>query len=110
MSPCITFVKLAEMEQWMVLRSWGSTHRAGLERWLGGLPRLGYDDEVARIWGQLSPEGRRHGRTLPGNDAWNAACCLAERIPLATLNVKDCAELVDFAGLRLITAYLPSAG
>ena len=103
LSPCITFVTLAELEQWVILRDWGPARRAGLERWLDGIPRLGYDDEVARIWGRLSAEGRRLGRSLPANDTWNAACCLAEGVPLATLNVKDYSDIAERSGLRLIT-------
>ena len=104
MSPCITFVTLAELEQWVILRGWGSARRASLERWINMVPRLGYDDEVARIWGRLSAEGRRLGRTSPANDTWNAACCLAEGLPLATLTVKDYSDITERSGLRLITA------
>jgi predicted nucleic acid-binding protein len=40
---------------------------------------------------------------LPANDTWNAACCLAEGVSLATLNVKDYWDLAERSGLRLIT-------
>jgi len=33
---------------------------------------------------------------------WNAACCLAEKLPLATLNVKDYLDFTE-RGLKLIT-------
>lgn len=70
MSPCVTFVTLAELEQWVILRGWGSARRASLERWINMVPRLGYDDEVARIWGACRPRavvsGERRPPTTPG--------------------------------------------
>lgn len=103
MSPCVTFITIGELEKWAVLRSWGQQRRASLARWLDGVPRLGYDDEVARVWGQLAGEAARRGRTRPANDMWNAACCLVEELPLATLNVKDYIDFADHHGLTLIT-------
>lgn len=48
---------------------------------------------TAQIWGRLSADGKRRGRTRPVNDTWIAACCLAWGMPLATLNRKDYADL-----------------
>jgi hypothetical protein len=87
----------------MAIRSWGPQRRAGLESWLGGVPHLGYDDEVSRMWGNLSAEAVRRGRPRPSNDKWNAACCLAEGLPLATLNVKDYIDFTHHHQLQLIT-------
>jgi len=102
-SPSVTFVTAAELEAWMVLRSWGARRQADLHQWLDRVPRLGYDEEVSRVWGHLSAAAVRRGRTRPANDMWNAACCLVEDIPLATLNVKDYRDFADHHGLRLIT-------
>jgi toxin FitB len=33
---------------------------------------------------------------------WNAACCLVEDLPLATLNAKDYQDFVDHHGLVLL--------
>lgn len=41
--------------------------------------------------------------TLPVNDSWIAACCLARDLPLATLNIKDNADLAKREGLALLT-------
>jgi predicted nucleic acid-binding protein len=99
-APCVT---IGELEKWAVLRAWGHQRRASLAHWLDGVPRLGYDDEVARVWGRLSGEAVRRGRTRPANDMWNAACGLVEGLPLSTLNVKDYIDFVDHHGLALIT-------
>jgi toxin FitB len=105
LSPCVTFVTVAELQKWTVLHSWGPQRRAGLAHWLDGVPRLGYDDEVSLVWGTLSAEAVRRGRPRPANDMWNAACCLVEGLPLATLNVKDYVDFVDHHDLNLITAH-----
>ena len=38
------------------------------------------------------------------NDAWIAACCLVDGLPLATFNTKDFADFAQYDGLRLIDA------
>ena len=59
--------------------------------------------EAARLWGTISGWGKLHGRSRPINDTWIAACCLAENLPLATVNVKDYEDLVAEYGLELVT-------
>jgi len=51
-------------------------------------------------WQRARPcaAGRR-----PANDAWIAACCLVEGLPLATRNVRDYAEFVAHERLVLVT-------
>jgi predicted nucleic acid-binding protein len=97
--PCVTFVTVAEMTQWSVVRDWAPRNQAALENWLSGLPFIDCGRETARTWGHLSAAGKRRGRTHPMNDTWIAASCLSEGLPLATLNVKDFA---DNHGLVLI--------
>jgi len=41
------------------------------------------------------PPGQLRGHTRPANDTWIAASCLARQLPLATLNLKDFADLVE---------------
>jgi predicted nucleic acid-binding protein len=50
----------------------------------------------------LSAEGRRRGRSRPINDTWIAACCLAEGLPMAALNVKAYADFAEHHGLALV--------
>lgn len=99
---CVTFVTIAELEQWVTLRSWGRQRSTGLWTWLDSMPHLGCDDEVAHTWGHLSAHTKMSGRTRPTNDMWNAACALTEGLPLATLNTKD---YIDFTeqGLVLVS-------
>ena len=66
--------------------------RAGLL--VGLLLLVNSSGEAGRLWGDLSATGKLRGRSHPINDTWIAACCLAEGLPLATLNTKD---YTDFA-------------
>lgn len=59
--------------------------------------------EVAQTWGRLSATGKRRGQTHPINDTWIGACCLAEGLPLATLNLKDYGSLAEHHGLTLVS-------
>ena len=102
-APCVTFVTLGELTEWAIVRAWGRRTVAVLDHWLATVPVIGYDEEVARRWGRLSAQTRRAGRPRPINDMWNAACCLAENLPLATLNTKDYQDFAEH-GLKLITA------
>ncbi len=99
---CVTFVTVGEMTQWAWLRSWSSRNIGALDDWLSNLVVLDGTWESARTWGRISADGKRRGRTLPVNDSWIAACCLTEGLPLATLNTKDYADLVDEHGLVLV--------
>ncbi len=100
---CVSFVTIGELTRWARLHSWGPRPRGELGHWLRGTVRLGYDEEVARVWGELSAAATQRGRTSPANDTWIAACCLVEGLPLATRNVKDYAGFAEHHGLELVT-------
>ena len=102
-APCVTFVTVAELTEWGHTRNWSQRSMLGIDTWLARVPKLWCNENVARIWGQLSADTRRAGRPRPINDMWNAACCLAEGLPLATLNTKDYQDFADHHGLKIIT-------
>jgi toxin FitB len=85
------------------MRRWGSRNRDALGRWLSRSLLLPYDRRVATTWGELQAAAERRGRPRPVNDAWVAACCLVEGLPLATRNVRDYADFVEHEGLTLVT-------
>lgn len=95
----LTFATVGELTKWTVVRSWGPSRRASLQRFVDRLVTLPYDEDVARRWGQLQARAQLRGRPRPQNDTWIAACCLVDGVPLATLNFEDFAE---HEGLRLI--------
>ncbi len=100
--PVISFVTLAELTQWVELRSWGNQRRERLERWLQPIPILPATSQVSRKWGEISAYARRRGRPRPQNDSWVAACCLVYETPLATLNVRDYSDFAEHEGLILL--------
>jgi toxin FitB len=65
---------------------------------------LPYDEAVSVTWGHLQARAQRRGRPRPVNDAWIAACCLVDDLPLATFNAKDFADFAQHEGLRLLDA------
>jgi predicted nucleic acid-binding protein len=101
---CVTFVTVGELWQWAGIRHWGSRTREQLEDWLTHVVILDSDETVSRTWGQICAGAKLRGRTSPLNDSWIAACCLANGIPLATLNTKDFADFADHDGLALLTS------
>ncbi len=88
---------------WSEVRHWSPRNRAGLVRFLGGLVRLPYDEDVAVGWGRIQAAAVLRGRRRPANDTWVAATCLAHGLPLATRNVKDYVDFVEHEGLVLVT-------
>jgi predicted nucleic acid-binding protein len=101
-SLCITFVTLAEMTQWRVIRDWGPRRMANFEAWRHRIGLLPWDEAVAIKWGEIQGNAYLRGRPRPVNDSWIAACCLANDVALATFNTKDFADYAEHDGLRLI--------
>lgn len=60
------------------------------------------DETVAQLWGTIRARAAARGRPRPANDTWIAACCLANRLPLATFNVKDFIDFAQHEGLILL--------
>ena len=82
----IAFVTVGELYKGAYQAGWGRRRLDALEAWLHLYTILPYDEEVARVWGEVSARGARSGRSVAPNDAWIAACCLAAEYPLMTLN------------------------
>jgi toxin FitB len=95
-------VTVGELWQWAEIRRWGRRTRDQLEEWLSHVVILDSDETVSRTWGQICAEAKLRGRTSPVNDSWIAACCLANGLPLATLNTKDFADFAEHGGLTLL--------
>ena len=99
---CLTFVTVGEMIQWARLRNWSPRNESALGQWLTRCVMIEAGWEAARTWGYMCADGKRRRRTYPLNDSWTAACCITEGLPLATLNVKDFADVVEHHGLTLL--------
>ena len=101
---CVTFVTVAELWQWAEVRHWGHRTRDQLDDWLGRVVVLDSDEAVSRTWGRISAAARFRGSARPVNDSWIAACCIANDVPLATLNTKDFADFAEHDRLVLLAS------
>lgn len=78
-----------------------------MQAWRRRVVVLPFSEPVALTWGELQARAHRRGRPRPQNDTWIAACCLVERLPLATFNIKDFVDFEEHEGLRLVRVEQP---
>lgn len=100
----LSFVSVGELTRWIYTRDLGPRRRQEIETFVTTRPTLPGGDDVARKWGEIIAYADKRGRPRPTNDSWIAACCLTYELPLATLNVADFSDFVEYEGLRIITA------
>lgn len=98
----VTFVTVGELWKWAHLRGWGLRSKVQLIDFLETMTVVPCGEAVARRWGAAAAAAAQRGRTPSVNDSWIAACCLARELRLATLNVKDFADLAENEGLQLL--------
>lgn len=85
----LSFMTLAELQQWSVVRHWGATRRAKLDRFLAAYSVCHSDPQLCRLWAEVSADVTRKGRPIETADAWIAATALALDVPLVTHNPGD---------------------
>lgn len=95
--PIISFMTLAELEQWTVVRSWGSRRRQDLLNYLRRYRVEHSSPELCRRWAEVGDSARGAGRPILTNDAWVAATALTYGLPLVTNNPDD------YAGVSALT-------
>lgn len=100
----ISFMTLAELDQWALLRNRGEQRKQALEAYIARFTVTPYDRERCRLWAATSVEARRPGRPLQTADAWIAATAMLYGVPLVTHNPGDFGGL---PGLLLISEAQP---
>ena len=100
----ISFMTLAELEQWALRRKWGPAARERLERHLQGYLVHSADARLCRLWAEVRHGSERRGRVIDSADAWHAATAMALGVALVTNNPTDYARV---SGLTLLSAGTP---
>jgi predicted nucleic acid-binding protein len=97
----ISFMTLAELEQWAVLRNWGARRHAELLRFVKDhFIVVDSNAALCRKWAEVRGQVKRDGRHIETADAWIAATALLYGAPLITHNAGD---FVNLPGLTVIT-------
>lgn len=96
----LSFMTVAELFQWAILRQWGNRRLSQLEQYLSNYLVIPVDQPLCREWAQVRSDRQSAGRPISAQDAWIAATALHYDLPLITHNVKDFARI---SNLQLIT-------
>ncbi len=95
----LSFMSVAELFQWAILRQWGERRLETLEQYLSNYLIIPVDQPLCREWAQIRANRQTLGRPISPQDAWIAATALRHELPLVTHNFKD---FLDIANLRLL--------
>lgn len=99
----LSFMTVAELFQWAILRQWGDRRVAQLEQYLSNYVIIPVDQLLCREWAQIRADQQSAGRVISPQDAWIAATAIRYDLSLVTHNIKDFREILN---LRLITPAL----
>lgn len=99
----LSFMTVAELFQWAILRQWGDRRVAQLEQYLSNYVIIPVDQLLCRKWAQIRADQQSAGRVISPQDAWIAATAIRYDLSLVTHNIKDFQEIPN---LRLITPSL----
>jgi predicted nucleic acid-binding protein len=96
----LSFMSLAGLRSWAMLRDWGSNRVARLERLVRSMTIFYVDDALCDAWATIAVSAERAGRPITPADAWIAAPAWLDSIPLVTHNRR---HFEAVAGLSLIS-------
>jgi tRNA(fMet)-specific endonuclease VapC len=93
----ISFVTLAELYRWPIIKDWGEVRRRSLESQLRNYLVIPFDNELCQKWAEITSIP---GQPLSYSDSWIAATALRHGIPVVTHNGK---HFENIPRLTLIT-------
>lgn len=85
----ISFMTIAELEYWTVVRNWGDARRARLVAFIDQFTVVPVDIPLCYAWASVRMQARRNGRPIEVADAWVAASAVRYKMPLLTNNRND---------------------
>jgi tRNA(fMet)-specific endonuclease VapC len=100
----LSFMTLAELDQWALEHHWGAARQQRLAEHLADYTIHPYDRDLCRWWATVRVACRRAGQPIDGADAWIAATALLYGIPLVTHNFDHFARV---PGLVVISEAAP---
>ncbi len=102
--PVLSFASVAELHFGAVSANWGDRRRQGLEDAISRYVIPPYNEEMAKLWGQLKAQAVRAGHPLGAaeqtNDLWVCATAIYHNAPLLTGNLR---HFENFPGLTLLS-------
>lgn len=93
----ISFMSVAELYRWPLVRGWGEPRIQALKQHLRSYVVLPYDDAMSWEWARIMA---RKGRPVSPADAWIAATAVRHELPLVTHNPR---HFHPIEGLEVIT-------
>jgi len=96
----LSFMTVAELFQWAILRQWGDLRLLQLEQYLSNYLVIPVDRLLCQKWAEVRCNRQNTGRPISSQDAWIAATALRHDLPLVTHNIKD---FVGISNLQLVT-------
>jgi tRNA(fMet)-specific endonuclease VapC len=97
-SLAVSFMTVAELYEWGILRGWSPARWAALQSMLSGYVVLPADDNTCRRWAIV--RDNRRGQPIAVDDAWIGAAALTQNAELVTHNPSD---FQGIAGLTVIS-------
>ena len=89
----VSFMTVAELDQWTLERNWGEERCAKLAEYLQAYVVHPFDRALCRKWAEVRVQRRKKGKPIEFADAWIAATALLHQIPLVTHNRKHYTEI-----------------
>ena len=103
----ISFMTIAELRQWTLVKNWGSVRQQELERFLQQFLTFHSNDSLCNMWALVAHRAFRDGSPIDNADAWIAATALLHNIPLVTHNKR---HFMGVVGLTVISETAPCLG
>jgi tRNA(fMet)-specific endonuclease VapC len=84
--PLISFMTMAELKQWALIRNWGQRRQQEMEAHLHRFTLVPFDRKLCETWAEIRYQAHRGGRKIETADAWIGATALLYKLPLVTHN------------------------
>lgn len=95
----LSFITVAELFQWSVVRNWGDRRTQQLEDYLANYLVIPVDQRLCLQWAQIRAARQKVGQPISSQDAWVAATAVRYGLSLITHNVQD---FQNIANLQLL--------